>query len=299
MNEQLITVYEYNVFVPKINKGENSLRLYQNDIKFHYYSYLAEVDRTEHKAFIIGYDKSYGYVWLDDTRTIHYEIIKERNKMLSKEEIKKWLLENCVDEDGDLNLSHLDFSDFNGDIYTCFMKVKKNLCQNYQKVEGKLEQSHQVVRKNLSQWDQIVGENLLQTDQIVGGSLFQSNQKVKGDLLQDSQKVKGCLFQGKNDCHYAFDFDKKDEDDLDEINLCKELDEELKEKLAKIYFKKKFYLVKSEAEGVFFNNCDEAILTEEKEYKEYDAAFDNYEEAKKFCNFKNNELKTKKEEQNK
>ena len=84
-----------------------------------------------------------------------------------------------------------------------------------------------------------------------------------------------------------------------DINLCKELDEELKEKLAKIYFKKKFYLVKSEAEGVFFNNCDEAILTEEKEYKEYDAAFDNYEEAKKFCNFKNNELKTKKEEQNK
>ena len=35
--------------------------------------------------------------------------------MKNKEEIKEWLLKNAVDEDGDLNLSELDFSDFAGD----------------------------------------------------------------------------------------------------------------------------------------------------------------------------------------
>ncbi len=32
--------------------------------------------------------------------------------MKTKEQIKKWILENCVDSDGDINLSNLDFSDF-------------------------------------------------------------------------------------------------------------------------------------------------------------------------------------------
>lgn len=44
--------------------------------------------------------------------------------MLSKEEIKKWLLENCVNEYGKLDLSGLDFSDFDGDVYIFGMKVK-------------------------------------------------------------------------------------------------------------------------------------------------------------------------------
>lgn len=37
--------------------------------------------------------------------------------MKTKEEIKRWLLRHCVDKDGDLDLSCLDFSDFGGDVY--------------------------------------------------------------------------------------------------------------------------------------------------------------------------------------
>ena len=68
----------------------------------------------------------------------------DKNKggnMKTKEEIKKWLLENCIDSDGDLDLSGLDFSDFDGDIDMSYMVVKGNLYQDFQKVKGDLYQN--------------------------------------------------------------------------------------------------------------------------------------------------------------
>ena len=50
--------------------------------------------------------------------------------MKTKEQIKKWLLENCVSESGKLDLSGLDFSDFDETVDISKMKVKKNLLQN-------------------------------------------------------------------------------------------------------------------------------------------------------------------------
>lgn len=86
--------------------------------------------------------------------------------MKSKEEIKKWLLENCVDKDGDLNLIGLDFSDFNGNIYIGAMKVKGDLVQCHQTVKGDLHQTYQVV----------------------GGTLFQDKEKVNLENLLDCKK---------------------------------------------------------------------------------------------------------------
>lgn len=71
--------------------------------------------------------------------------------MKTKEEIKKWLLENCIDENGDLDLRNLDFRDFDGDIYISCMKVKKDLYQGYQAVEGNLYQRGQIVVGDLYQ----------------------------------------------------------------------------------------------------------------------------------------------------
>ncbi|MEG2379809.1 MAG: hypothetical protein RSB77_06260 [Bacilli bacterium] len=88
--------------------------------------------------------------------------------MKTKEEIKDWLLENCIDEDGDLILMNLDFSDFDKNIYISNMKVKGNLLQYNQKVQGDLWQSCQEVQ----------------------GKLLQYSQKVEGDLYQYGQKVK-------------------------------------------------------------------------------------------------------------
>ena len=86
-----------------------------------------------------------------------------------REEIKSWLLENCVDEDGSLDLSELDFSDFEGNVDISYMTVKKSLWQSYQRVEGSLWQSYQTIK----------------------GDLFQDNQEVEGDLSQYNQKASG------------------------------------------------------------------------------------------------------------
>lgn len=83
------------------------------------------------------------------------------------QEIRDWLLENAVDEGGDLYLVGLDFSDFDGDVYINDMKVKNNLHQNYQKVGKSLRQDFQKV-----------GENLYQAFQDVDKSLYQDYQEV-------------------------------------------------------------------------------------------------------------------------
>lgn len=53
----------------------------------------------------------------------------------SIEEVKERLLENRVDENGDLDLRGLDFSGFEGDIDIGSMKVKKDLYQDKQVVD--------------------------------------------------------------------------------------------------------------------------------------------------------------------
>ncbi len=81
---------------------------------------------------------------------------------LTIKDLEKIMLENFVNEYGNLDISGLDFSEFNGNINISRMKVKGDLFQYNQKV---------------------------------GGHLFQCNQKVSRNLIQDSQKVIGELIQ--------------------------------------------------------------------------------------------------------
>lgn len=62
-------------------------------------------------------------------------------------EIRDWLLENAVDDKGDLILSDLDFSDFDGNVFINNMKVKKSLNQDFQDVGECLWQGYQNVGK--------------------------------------------------------------------------------------------------------------------------------------------------------
>ncbi|MEG2229963.1 MAG: hypothetical protein RRY22_04225 [Bacilli bacterium] len=87
----------------------------------------------------------------------------------SIEETQKWLLENRVNDYGEIDLNNLDFSDFNGNVCIEYMKVKRNLFQDLQEVQGFLFQSNQTVEKGL----------------------FQGLQKVQGELWQNHQKVEG------------------------------------------------------------------------------------------------------------
>lgn len=100
--------------------------------------------------------------------------------MKTKQEIKEWLLENCVDELGNINLSELDFSDFDGDVDICSMKVKMNLWQSCQKVGGTLYQRWQKVGKDLEQSGQNVGGNLWQMGLIVKGYAYIGSNSFAG-----------------------------------------------------------------------------------------------------------------------
>ena len=80
---------------------------------------------------------------------------------ISNEELVKFLIENRTDDDGDLDLMDLDFSNFEGNIYISGMKVNGDLNQDNQCVKG----------------------NLYQDNQQVEGNLFQYCQKVKGKFL--------------------------------------------------------------------------------------------------------------------
>ncbi|WP_281512158.1 hypothetical protein [Mammaliicoccus vitulinus] len=98
------------------------------------------------------------------------KILKETG--LTKKDLKIILLDNFVKNYRDgkfyLDLSYLDFSDFDGDVDISEMKVKRDLFQDLQKVQGHLWQDCQKVE----------------------GNLYQSCQEVEGDLYSDESKLK-------------------------------------------------------------------------------------------------------------
>lgn len=117
--------------------------------------------------------------------------------MRSPETIKQWLLKNCVDKEGNLDISNLDFSDFNGDVYFSHIKVKQTLYQFGQEVKGDLRQSFQHVNGKIVQNQQTTDSDLYQNYQVVKGNLYQFIQSVKGDLEQYGQTVKGKFINHK------------------------------------------------------------------------------------------------------
>ena len=68
---------------------------------------------------------------------------------MNKKELVKFLIKNFTNANGNLDLSQLDFSDFDGNISISRMKVKGNLYQDLQKVKGNLYQREQKVEGNL------------------------------------------------------------------------------------------------------------------------------------------------------
>ena len=106
--------------------------------------------------------------------------------MKTNEEITKWLLENAVNKNGDLDLRGIDLSKFEGNVYITKLKVKKDLFMSDCEVGGNLYQNFQKVNGDL-----------LQDNQVVKGDLWQDVQNVKGDLWQEDQEVEGDLISHK------------------------------------------------------------------------------------------------------
>ena len=132
-----------------------------------------------------GFFTNKGFYLFEKNKVVEFDDIEfEPKKKLTAEEITKWILENCVDKNGIVNLKGLDFGNKNVDI--SFLKTTGNLYQDSQKVGG-----------NLYQDSQKVGGVLHQSCQKVDGDLYQNNQEVAKNLYQDSQKVDGNLYSHK------------------------------------------------------------------------------------------------------
>ena len=98
------------------------------------------------------------------------------------EELKEYLLENFVDEKGNLVISGLDLSEFKGDIWREGWIVKGNLKQDSNKVGGDLEQ-----------YGNIVEGHLQQRSNKVKGNLYQGNNTLGGDLKRQPNRFDGVL----------------------------------------------------------------------------------------------------------
>lgn len=140
--------------------------------------------------------------------------------MKSIKEVKQWLLENRKDTFGNLDLSKLDFSDFDGAVYINNMKVKKTLNQSYQEVGENLYQAFQKADKDL-----------FQDHQQVGGELLQNNQKVKENLYQSNQTV------GKNFYNHKLNKDEYWEEEESCVVRKKKLQTITRKQLAEMGYK--------------------------------------------------------------
>lgn len=108
--------------------------------------------------------------------------------MKNKKQIMKWLLKHAVNDWGDMDLTDLDFSGFEGNIHLSRMKVKNDLYQYGHVIGGMLYQEEQKVGLTLLQCNQTVGVNLNQSNQKVKRLLFQSKQQAGSGIIQDNQK---------------------------------------------------------------------------------------------------------------
>ena len=113
--------------------------------------------------------------------------------MKSKEEIRDWLLENCVNQSGNLDLSGLDFSDFDGSVYISNMKVKHFLFQDHQQAGEALTQYRQKVEGHLLQYDQTVGEDLYQDEILSKDTLKKCIDLLSQDGNNTKEQVKNIL----------------------------------------------------------------------------------------------------------
>ena len=99
-------------------------------------------------------------------------------RKLTNDEKRDWLLENCVNKNGNLVISDIDLSKFKGNVILSGWKIGGNADLSFWEVKGDLDQSCQKVNGDLDQSCQ-TAENITQHCQNVSKDLV--SQKLKED----------------------------------------------------------------------------------------------------------------------
>ena len=96
---------------------------------------------------------------------------------MTKKELVEIIKDNFADEDKHIDISRLDFEDY--DVNIGGLKTNGYLYQDCQQVGGNLYQNSQMVKGSIWQHNQGVGDDLYQSYQAVGGIVYQNNHKAK------------------------------------------------------------------------------------------------------------------------
>lgn len=114
--------------------------------------------------------------------------------MISKEKLKEFILKNCVNERGNIEMCDLDFSDFEGDVYIEQWTVNGDIHQSGHISYGSIYQEYQNA-VNLFQGRCSVEKSLNQSRCIVGGNLTQNKHRVGGSIIQNHHYCEGIIYQ--------------------------------------------------------------------------------------------------------
>lgn len=142
--------------------------------------------------------------------------------MKTKNEIKNWILENCINSNGNIDISNLDFSDFEGSIDRGWWKVQGNLSQSWNKVQG-----------DLYQYNNVVQGNLLQDENRVQGDLHQSRNIINGDLIQYGNNVKRKTYNDFDNHNKVLRWNEELKKWVEDKRFTKKLEDMTKEELIK------------------------------------------------------------------
>lgn len=85
---------------------------------------------------------------------------------MTKKELVQIIIENFSDEDGNINLSGLDFSEHKGDVILNGLKSSGSIFEIHQSAEKNIVQYCQTARKQIIQVCQMAGKEIIQKGQI-------------------------------------------------------------------------------------------------------------------------------------
>lgn len=151
--------------------------------------------------------------FLEDLCTMSKNFSYEVIKMLTGAEVKAWLLENCVNSSGDLDISFLDFSDFDGNIFATNWRAKGDIICDGCTTQGFISQSNHVAKQitqtghradRVLQFRHTTSDSIHQYGHQSGKNIYQDRQVAAGNIVQGKQYSQRHIYQEHQIAHTIF-----------------------------------------------------------------------------------------------
>ena len=119
----------------------------------------------------------------------------ETSQKLTKDELVKLLIDNFTDENGNLDLSNLNFGDFDGHIYINNMQAKRDILQDGHYTFGDIYQYSHENKGSIYQGSHVNQDDIYQSHHENTGNVAQHKHKNHGDIEDYGHQNKGFIKQ--------------------------------------------------------------------------------------------------------